>query len=165
MLLIGYGNPGRGDDGLGPAFAEHFEKLEIPGLVVDIDYQLTVEDATTVAQHAVVVFVDADLNGPEPFWIREIEPETDPGVHSHSVSPEAVMGFARALLKAEVTGYLIGIRGYAFEHFDERLSPPARQNLSAALKFFEPIFRSGVFKEAARVYPGRGKIGKPQEPT
>ena len=45
VLLIGYGNPGRLDDGLGPALAAAVEKLAIPGVTVDADYQLNVEDA------------------------------------------------------------------------------------------------------------------------
>ena len=32
-LVIGYGNPGRLDDGLGPALAEAVEKLDLPGLI------------------------------------------------------------------------------------------------------------------------------------
>ncbi len=31
ILLIGYGNPGRGDDGLGPLLAARIEALAIPG--------------------------------------------------------------------------------------------------------------------------------------
>ena len=36
-LLIGYGNPGRLDDGLGPALAEAVAKLAIPGVTVEAD--------------------------------------------------------------------------------------------------------------------------------
>ena len=41
--------PGRGDDGLGPAFAERIAARGLRGLPVDIDYQLTVEHALQVA--------------------------------------------------------------------------------------------------------------------
>ena len=30
LLVIGYGNPGRLDDGLGPAFAAQVERLQLP---------------------------------------------------------------------------------------------------------------------------------------
>ena len=33
-LLLGWGNPGRLDDGLGPALAETIERLALPGLTV-----------------------------------------------------------------------------------------------------------------------------------
>ena len=42
-LVIGYGNPGRRDDGLGPSFADILAAEGIPGVDVDSDYQLTVE--------------------------------------------------------------------------------------------------------------------------
>ena len=60
ILLIGYGNPGRLDDGLGPAFAKAVEALHTPGVTVEANYQLAVEDAHAVAQHEIVVFADAD---------------------------------------------------------------------------------------------------------
>ena len=49
MLLIGYGNPGRGDDGLGPELARRVAQRRLPGLTVEIDYQLTVDHALQVA--------------------------------------------------------------------------------------------------------------------
>ena len=48
-LLIGYGNPGRGDDGLGPAFARRIAARGLPGVTVEIDYQLTVDHALMIA--------------------------------------------------------------------------------------------------------------------
>ena len=42
VLLLCYGNPGRLDDGLGPAFGEVLERESLPGVTVDLDYQLTV---------------------------------------------------------------------------------------------------------------------------
>ena len=45
ILVIGYGNPGRCDDGLGPALVARLESLRIPGLSVEVDYQLSIEHA------------------------------------------------------------------------------------------------------------------------
>ena len=70
VLVIGYGNPGRLDDGLGPALAAAIESAAPAGVTVDADYQLTVEDAAAVAEHDVVVFADAAVDGPEPFYFR-----------------------------------------------------------------------------------------------
>ena len=46
ILLIGFGNPARADDGLGPALAEEIESKNIPDVTVETDYQLTIEDST-----------------------------------------------------------------------------------------------------------------------
>ncbi|TYC60955.1 Ni/Fe hydrogenase, partial [Marinobacter sp. BW6] len=56
MFLIGYGNPGRGDDGLGPAFSEGMAARSLPGLEVDTDYQLVAEHALAISGHDVVIF-------------------------------------------------------------------------------------------------------------
>ncbi|NOX54366.1 MAG: hydrogenase maturation protease [Planctomycetes bacterium] len=138
ILLIGYGNPARADDGLGPALAEWFERLSLPRLTVDADYQLTVEDAAEAARHDVVLFADASLNGPEPFWIKRLEPATaGVGFSSHGVQPEAVLALARDLFQAEPEGYLVGIRGYDFSMFRSVLTPKAQENLAAAAAYLE----------------------------
>ena len=59
VLLYGFGNPARGDDGLGPALAAAIEELAIPNITVDANYQLTVEDAADIAGYDAVVFADA----------------------------------------------------------------------------------------------------------
>ena len=48
MLLIGYGNPGRRDDGLGPALAGAIAAADLPGVEVESGYQLLPEDALAV---------------------------------------------------------------------------------------------------------------------
>ena len=67
VLLLGYGNPGRLDDGLGPALAARVEALALPGVTVQADYQLCLEDAEAAARHDVVIFADAAASGAEPF--------------------------------------------------------------------------------------------------
>ena len=42
ILVIGYGNPGRRDDGLGPALAARLEALALPGVTVESDFQLAI---------------------------------------------------------------------------------------------------------------------------
>ena len=139
ILLIGYGNPGRLDDGLGPALAAAIERLDLPGVTVDAEYQLTVEDAATVAEHEVVIFADADVSGPEPFCLRRIAPKAAVSFSTHSVEPAAVLG----------------IRGYAFNEFGEMLSERARANLAAAVEFLQRAFREGRFS-AVGTQPGGG---------
>ena len=159
VLLIGYGNPGRQDDGLGPALAAAVERLAIPGVTVDADYQLTVEDASAVADHDVVVFADADAAGPEPFSFRRVEPGSTLSFSSHRVDPSAVLALAHELFGARTGGYLLGIRGYAFDAFEESLSRPARANLASALAFIGPVLRERAFCKAARESAQRAGTG------
>jgi len=152
VLLIGYGNPGRLDDGLGPALAAAVEKLEIAGVTVEAAYQLNVEDAAAAAEHDVVIFTDADVTGPEPFFFRRIAPEAVPSFSTHSVEPQTVLGLAWQMFGACTEGYILGIRGYCFNDFGESLSERARANLDAAVGFLEPLLRGREFQKAAECF-------------
>jgi len=152
ILLIGYGNPGRRDDGLGPALAAEVERLGLPGVTVDSDYQLTVEDAAAVAQHDVVVFADAATSGPEPFGFERIEPRSALSFSSHSVEPSAVLALAQDLFGSRAPGYCLGIRGYEFNEYQERLSERAQANLATAAEFIASVLQTGNFDQAAAVH-------------
>lgn len=148
ILLIGFGNPGRLDDGLGPALADAVGKLRLPGLTVEADYQLVVEDAAEIANHDIVIFADADLAGPEPFWVKRIQPDAARlGFSSHSLEPRALLALARQLFNAAPEAYILGIRGYAFNDFGENLSEKARANLAAAVAYVASAVRTKQFAE------------------
>ena len=68
-----------------------------------------------------------------------------------------MLAMARQMFGAKTEGYILGIRGYEFNEFGERLSDRARANLAAATAFIEPVLRSGSFHEAAG--KGRGVLG------
>jgi hydrogenase maturation protease len=148
VLLIGFGNPGRLDDGLGPEAARRIEKLALPRVTVESDYQLTVEDAADIAAHDAVVFVDADTAGPEPFWVRRIQPgSSHVSFSTHSVEPRAVVALARDLFGREVEAYLVGIRGYEFNEFGEALSERATENLAQAVEYLGAALEKGTIHE------------------
>jgi len=154
ILLIGYGNPGRLDDGLGPAFAKAAESLATPNVTVDANYQLTVEDADAVAKHEIVVFADADTAGIEPFWMKEIQPgPRQVSFSSHSISPEGVLALARDLFHATPKAYLLGIRGYEFNEFGQSLSPGARANLDEAVTFWRDACQKGLAGTIREIRP------------
>jgi hydrogenase maturation protease len=137
ILLYGYGNPGRGDDGLGPALAAAIEDLGVPGVAVDSNYQLTVEDASELSGYAAVVFADAATQGPSPFWFSRIDDSAvdHVGWTSHSVTPAQVVSLARDMFASKAAAYALGIRGYDFGELDENLSQRAQDNLAEAIAF------------------------------
>lgn len=145
VLLIGYGNPGRLDDGLGPALAEIFEKKQLSGVTVDSNYQLSVEDADVIAKHDYVLFVDASVDGREPFWFDKVDPKKEVSFSSHSISPEALMDMSNNMLDGRTQGYILGIRGYEFNEFGEQLSAKALTNLNEAVAFVEKVIADKQF--------------------
>jgi hydrogenase maturation protease len=152
ILVYGYGNPGRLDDGLGPALAAALAAEAIPGVTCDSNYQLSVEDAAAVAAHDVAIFVDADTAGPEPFWFDRIEPRRELSFSSHSCSPQAVLALAEDLLGGRAEAYLLGIRGYEFNEFGEGLSERAGANLGAAIEFLRLALEERRFADYAAAY-------------
>ncbi len=144
VLVIGYGNPGRLDDGLGPACADAIRERAIPGVTAESDYQLVVEEAAAVAEHDSVVFVDAALDGPEPFEWRPVPPACPAGLGTHTLDPGAVIELAQLAFGARPEAWILAIRGYDFNAFGERLSAAARKNLDAALKFLDSWLRAEV---------------------
>ena len=165
ILVYGYGNPGRGDDGLGPAFVEALELLGATDLDCESDYQLAIEDAASLAKYDVVVFVDADAKGPAPFWFDRVQPSRELSFSSHSASPGQVVGLAREMFGAQVKAYALGIRGYHFGELSESLSEQARSNLALALTFAQRAVREQQFDEYTRQFgidSGRGCACDPQ---
>ncbi len=142
VLVIGYGNPGRMDDGLGPALSARLDACGFEGVFIETDYQLVVEHAHEIARHDYVIFADAAIIGPAPFSFVEIStPETQPPFNSHSLSPEAVLFYAATMFGAKTKGYILGIRGYTYDGFDESLSEGAKENLDAAFQFIVKLLR------------------------
>jgi hydrogenase maturation protease len=149
VLLLGFGNPGRLDDGLGQALVDRIAARGIEGVTAEVDYQLQIEHAAQAAEHDVVVFADADAAGPEPFSFRRLSPDGYVGVGftTHALPPTGVLGVAREHLGAEVEGWMLGIRGYEFNEFGEGLSDAAEANLAAAVEFLDPLLRTRSFHE------------------
>jgi hydrogenase maturation protease len=161
ILLIGYGNPGRLDDGLGPLLAGEIEAAALNNVTVESDYQLNVEDAETIARHDVVILADAATTGPEPFSFSKLQAAEDTlSFSTHSVTPGEALGLARQLFNASTDAWLLGIRGYEFNEYEERISEPARANLNAAVAALTEMLRTEQFTEIRPVNTGPDNEGQ-----
>ena len=145
VLLIGYGNPARADDGLGPALAEIIESKNIPAVTVEADYQLAVEDSSSVAESDFVIFADASTNAPEPFSFQSVEAKLSDSFSTHSIEPAHIMALAENIFGSKTKGYILGIRGYEFDTFSEGLTEKAKVNLQKAADFLEELLKTKNF--------------------
>ena len=141
VTVFGYGNPGRQDDGLGPALIELLENEKIPGLRTQTGFQLNIEDAYTIADGDSVIFVDASVNCSEPFEFYEIKPSSEIRFTTHSISPESVLALCNDLFNSSRRAFMLSIRGYNWE-FAEGLSGKAGRNLTEAYEFLISKLRS-----------------------
>jgi len=140
ILVLGWGNPGRLDDGLGPALVRELTGLTPADQVtLEAGYQLQIEDAALVAAHDIVIFVDAHRDGAEPFEFARVEPRWEASFTTHAVAPGAVLALAREHFGARTEAFVLGIRGVEFDGFGETLSPRAERNLGAAVDFLHHV--------------------------
>ena len=163
-LVLAWGNPGRRDDGLGPAFAASIDALGLPRVEVESAYQLQVEDAVKLAACSRVLFVDADRCCDEPFRVQRVEPAAGGLVFtSHGLHPAHLLALGRALFGGDPQAWLMGIRGYDFDQFGEGLSCGARVNLAGAVAFARDAFgeSEGSAARFPAYHPEQATRGQP----
>jgi len=130
VLIIGYGNPLRGDDSAGWRAAEALQRRPWdPGVEIITRHQLTPELADAVSGSAVVFFVDAGLGDiPGTVTCSRVVPQTPPNAFSHQLSPGAVLGLVRELYGKLPEAFTFSICGERFE-VGETLSQKVAENL------------------------------------
>jgi len=137
-LILGFGNPGRCDDGIGPALAEQAEKWGLAGVEVTVDYQLNIEHAAEVAGAELVIFIDASLTAAAPFSFQRLEARLKNDFTTHAMLPETVLETSRKIYGVLPPAYVLAVRGERFE-LGEGLSPRAREYLDEAEKLLKMI--------------------------
>jgi hydrogenase maturation protease len=140
VLVLGYGNPGRRDDGVGPAIVEELAGMGIPGVTAESDYQLSLEAAADLAEADKAVFVDAALEGPEPFQVRPLSPSATIRFSTHAFGPESLLAVCEEAYQRAPEALLVGVRGYEFD-IAEGLSSRAQANSRAALEFITRLIQ------------------------
>lgn len=118
LLVYGIGNPGRQDDGLGPALVERLSAVGVPaGVRLESAYQLAPEDALLVAAHATVVFVDAtaDPRAPRPYSTEPVEPDARTPFTTPAMRPGGVLALCRRLYGGTPEAFALAIPASGFE--------------------------------------------------
>ena len=131
-LIIGIGNPSRGDDAVGPLAIEWLAEQALHGVDLLTDFQLQVEHALDLRDRSEVIFIDASLTGPAPFEFFRVDAAADQSISSHALSPAALLHAYRQLFGAPPTANILAIRGYQFD-LGKALQPMASTNLEAAM--------------------------------
>jgi hydrogenase maturation protease len=118
LLIIGYGNPLRGDDGIGPAVIDELQGSPMAALAELLQrHQLGPELAEQVAAADAVIFVDASAIGtPGEIRTRKLSaPEVATSDLTHHVSPELLLATARELYGRAPNAALVTVCGESFE--------------------------------------------------
>ncbi len=124
-VIIGYGNPLRGDDGLGWFAARRLEEI-FPHENVHIItcHQLTPELAEDISRADLVLFIDASIEGlPGSFNVLALEAGDDDLISlTHDFTPTSLLTLSKFLYGKTPEAYVLSITGECFD-FVEELSP------------------------------------------
>jgi hydrogenase maturation protease len=147
VLVIGYGNTLRRDDGVGVRVVD---LLRADPRFADVDlltvHQLAPELALDAGAASFVIFVDADVTA-DPGAIR-VQPLTstadaataEPGASSHHVGAPDLLALARELTGAAPEAVAVGI-GAGDLGLGEELSPTVEAALPAAVEIVAELTR------------------------
>ena len=142
ILIYGYGNPGRRDDGLGPALVNLVENWinseKISNVSVDSNYQLNIEDAYTIHNYDLVIFADATVEDIDDFVLTRVLGSSKTDFTMHSVHPAFVLDLCNQLYEVVPDVFLLHIKGYDYE-LKEGLTEKAEENLQNAYHFIKEI--------------------------
>lgn len=95
LLIVGYGNTLRSDDGVGPKVAEAVGALRLPGVRTMVCQQLSPEHAEPISQARSVIFVDAAVDSPAQVQFRKLEPCDSVQLMAHAANPRTMLALAR----------------------------------------------------------------------
>ncbi|MGB4645680.1 MAG: hydrogenase maturation protease [Dictyoglomaceae bacterium] len=135
IILVGFGNEYRRDDGLGIKLLDYFEniqKIKVQELAFDL--------AENLKDYDIVIFSDAAIEGDDVAF-RKIEKEEKFSPLTHHMTCEELLIWISTLYHKEPEFYLLSMKGYDFD-FGEEFSEKARENLEKGVKTLEEFLKN-----------------------
>jgi hydrogenase maturation protease len=172
VLVIGYGNTLRSDDGIGPHAASRLAddprvgaNPALAGVEVRAAHQLTPELALDFSRVSLVILIDAGADDPPgEISVRSLTPEAEapmrsgagdgalvgPGATSHHVGPAELLALARSLYGSAPAALVVRV-GVADMGLGEALSPAVSAALPAVVEVVVGLItRHRASREASR---------------
>ena len=136
-LVIGYGNPVRGDDALGLEIASRLaasirdEAIEVVALP-----QLAPELSELINEVGLVIFIDSSHIGRPGSWACEVVEPDATSLHTlgHHLTPESLLAYTQALFNTSPRALLVSVAGESFD-FGQELSPAVANVLPVVEQF------------------------------
>jgi hydrogenase maturation protease len=136
LLVIGYGNTLRGDDGVGPRVAQAVEQLNLPGVCTLVCPLLTPELADPISRAEKVIFVDAAVDAPKALQWRKLEPNENLQLMAHAADPRTLLALARDVFGRVPAAWWLTIPAVDLG-FREEFSPEVERGYAEALKLIK----------------------------
>lgn len=134
VLVIGYGNPSRRDDGVGHYVVEKVERLAGGSVNTLALHQLGPELAETIKDYDLVIFVDAHSGEyAEGLRVTPVETASRPSAFTHSMGPGSLLALAKSLYHKGPQAFIVSVRGHDFA-FGTELSEETRKWADVAVE-------------------------------
>ena len=135
-IVLGIGNNGRQDDGLGWSFLDFLDEQNT-SIDIEYRYQLQIEDAELISNYDIVIFVDATKEKPEDgFYFKPCLPSEKYSFSTHALAPETILYLSNSLYNHNPEASIFAIQGYDWE-LKIGLSKKGIVNLDKAKKYFK----------------------------
>ena len=113
LLVVGYGNPMRGDDGLGWEVARRIEALCLRGVDIYYAQQLQTELLEEWSRYRRIMLIDAATSGPV-LCLRRIRKRRAGASSTHNLTPETLLALSWRLYGRAPEMTLCQMRGEDF---------------------------------------------------
>jgi hydrogenase maturation protease len=133
LLVIGYGNTLRRDDGVGPRVADAVEELHLAGVQTIACPQLTPELADPLSRTWAAVFVDVAADPSEAVRMRRLDASGSSQILAHASDPQTLLALSRDVFGRAPDAWMLTVPAEDLA-FGEELSPTARRGVSRAVK-------------------------------
>lgn len=153
VLIIGYGNTLRRDDGVGPYAAQAIADQILDGEVeVLLRHQLTPELAEAIGRAQLTIFIDAREDGqPGAIDVQTLEPVPDKAnALVHQVSPQTLLACAHSLYGGCAQAVLYSVTGADFGYGDG-LSDLAAGQLPTLIDLITAHIRQHITEHAPMI--------------
>lgn len=138
LLVVGYGNVLRRDDGVGIAVAEEVARWNHPHVEVTMLHQLVPELVETLVLFDEVIFVDASVESDRLEW-KPVEPASL-FTAGHTSHPGWLLSLCDQIHGRHPQGYQLAIPIHDLRH-GHRLSPLAQEGKQDALSLLKVRLR------------------------
>jgi hydrogenase maturation protease len=145
VLIIGYGNTLRCDDGIGQIVAMEVETWNLSEVSCLYRHQLTPELAEQIAEFTAVIFIDASIEA-QQVTLTPIPEQPSSKNWTHHLTPASIIYLTEFLYQTKPQAWLIQIPIEDL-NFGEQISNLAEQGKQEALAIVKNIINKILVKE------------------
>ena len=150
ILVIGYGNELRRDDGVGPRMGALIDAERREGVEVMNVHQLTPELAEPMSHSDAVVFIDACIDGTASVQVRSLSTRRQPCVRAHFADPSVLLALCSELYGRAPMAWCIRVPAEDLG-YGEGLSQAAEAMVQPALRAFEVLASSVRMTDSGQI--------------